>query len=249
MAGMGLGGEGIVRMFSWLLGAVVILACLSAPVSLLTRKGSRIHRAAGRTYFALVALMALLAAGLAFIQGAVFVAAVSLFSLQAALSGIRSPQIKYSRQEPRVSRWDWLTTLLFLSLSSGMTFVGLRDTLDMGTIEDIALLVVGGMGVTLSLADLWKFRSPPRAPWHWFSEHIGAMLASYAATLSAFSAIHLTALPLFLRLLWPSLVVAPLLVTWVALYERRFAEGVKPHDVAEVTEEPPVTLTFSDDSE
>jgi uncharacterized membrane protein len=237
-----------VRLLSWLSGATILLACMVAPAALLARKGSRIHRAFGRVYFLLISLSASLAVGLVFMRGNPFVAGVSILSLQAALSGIRSVQLKFLREGQRVSPWSWQTTFLFLTVDSGMAVVGLRETFEGGSSGDTALVVVGAVGLVLAIADLAKFRKPPRAPWHWFSTHIGAMLASYAAALSAFSAIYLTMLPPGWRLLWPALVVAPLLMGVVAVYERLFAEGVQPRDVAEVTAELPVVPARSDDA-
>ena len=57
---------------------------------------------------------------------------------------------------------------------------------------------------------------------------MGGMLGSYVATVSAFSAVNFTFLPLTLRFLWPSILGVPLIFAWIAYYRVRFARRPAP---------------------
>jgi hypothetical protein len=51
---------------------------------------------------------------------------------------------------------------------------------------------------------------------------MSGMLASYIATVTAFSVVNFTALPTTVRWLWPTAVGIPLIVVWIRYYRVRF---------------------------
>lgn len=83
-------------------------------------------------------------------------------------------------------------------------------------------VVFGALGVVLAGNDLRKFVRPPADPSAWWFNHMGGMLGSYIATVSAFSVVNFTFLPVAVRWLWPTAVGVPAIVMWITYYRRRF---------------------------
>ena len=71
------------------------------------------------------------------------------------------------------------------------------------------------VALTAVVLALWR-------PVEWLA-HMGGMLGSYVATVSAFSAVNFTFLPLTARFLWPAAVGVPLIFAWVAYYRACFS--------------------------
>ena len=78
-------------------------------------------------------------------------------------------------------------------------------------------------GKAIAAADVIRFTRPSHHRQAWWFAHMGGMLGSYVATVSAFSAVNFTFLPLAVRFLWPSLVGIPLIFIWISYYRARFS--------------------------
>ena len=68
--------------------------------------------------------------------------------------------------------------------------------------------------------DLWRFARPtdwPFSPELWTYEHLAKMVGAYGAVLAAFSGNFMTFLPTPWSQLWPSLLLQPLVIGWIAL--------------------------------
>jgi len=84
-------------------------------------------------------------------------------------------------------------------------------------------VVLGMLGVVVAGRDLVGFAWPSRNRQAWWFSHMSGMLGSYVATVTAFSAVNFTFLPLTARFLWPSVVGVPLIAAWVGYYRVRFS--------------------------
>src|SRR5437867_9340159 len=56
----------------------------------------------------------------------------------------------------------------------------------------------------------------------WWFAHMAGMLGSYVATVSAFSVVNFTFLPIAVRWLWPTVIGTPLIALWITYYKIRF---------------------------
>jgi hypothetical protein len=92
--------------------------------------------------------------------------------------------------------------------------------------------VFGAFGSFIAASDIVRFFKPPAFKKAWLYSHMGGMLGSYIATVSAFSAVNFKFLPIAIRWLWPSLVGVPAIFLWVSYLRKQHTQGNKQAVVA-----------------
>ncbi len=199
------------------------IACGFAAVAagllpILTRKGSRAHRWAGRVF---VVLMTTLLVG-AWIMTVLHFNTYNLALSTVASIGVFSGVRVLGRKRPdltardRAKPVDWIVTLFVVGVGLLVLFQIATGQNEGPAAVSAALaygaLVYGGW-------DLWRFARPtdwPFSPQLWTYEHLVKMLGAYGAVLAAFSGNFLTFLPSPWSQLWPSMTLQPLAIAWVA---------------------------------
>jgi hypothetical protein len=165
---------------------------------------------------AVVVTTAVALLGLAPSELRVVLALIAVFSGYLAFTGYRVLSHKRPRTDP--TRIDWVAAggviAACLALGGwGLVRVAAGDTFG------IALLVFGGIGLSMGGFDVRTFRSPSGLD-AWLVTHLQRMLAAFIATVSAVSAVNLSGALGVLAWLWPTLVGAPLIAYLSAKYER-----------------------------
>ncbi|MEY4555801.1 MAG: hypothetical protein RL093_920 [Pseudomonadota bacterium] len=197
--------------------AAGLAACLIGLVPILTTKGSRLHRWAGRL-FVIVTTAALVAAwamtALHFSSYLLTLTATATFHVFSGVRvlGRKRPDLRVA---DRARAIDWIAAV-------GVFGVGLWvfSQIFAGR-SDGPAAVSGGLAfaaVSYGAWDLWRFARPkdwPFSPNLWTCEHLAKMLSAYSALLSAFSGNFLTVLPAPWSQLWPSLLFPLLSVIWI----------------------------------
>lgn len=196
------------------------LALVTFWMAGLSRKGSPVHRAAGKLY--LLAMTGLLAAAVpmslvVLVQRSPVFGAFLLYLLVITVTAVWS-----SWRAIRDKR-DWarytgpvFRGLMWLNLASGLAIAGIGLFLAQG----MQLIIVAFSGIGLfAFAQMWRFsRRPPEDPRWWLREHLTAMLGNGVATHIAFLSIGLPRLlpmiegPTLRNLAW----LGPLVVAFVA---------------------------------
>jgi uncharacterized membrane protein len=199
-----------------------MVALFVAPVAMLTVKGGRAHRRWGKLYFWSMAVVALTAVILALRQPTLFLALLALFSFYMAYSGYRALYRKRPAQGEQATTADWVAAIITLGASTAMIVLGLATPVTVRGRLGVVPVVFGALGVVLAGNDLRTFVRPPADPNAWWFNHMGGMLGSYIATVSAFSVVNFTFLPVAVRWLWPTAVGVPAIVMWITYYRRRF---------------------------
>ena len=198
------------------------LALFVAPGAMLTVKGGRAHRRWGKVYFWTMAVVALTAVVLGIYRPVVFLALLAVSSFYSAFSGYRVLGRKRPEQGQRATALDWTAAIVTLAASGALAILGILRPSAAWERVGIVPVVFGVLGMVLSGLDLWRFgrRSADRNAW-WFN-HMGGMLGSYIATVSAFSVVNFGFLPTAVRWLWPTVVGVPLIVAWITYYKLKF---------------------------
>jgi hypothetical protein len=209
----------------WLHIAAGMLALFVAPGAMLTAKGGLAHRRWGKLYFWSMAVTALTAALLALWRPTVFLALLALFSFYMAFAGYRALFRKRPDRGDKATALDWAAASITLAASIGMIVQGISASVTVGQPLGMVPMVFGALGVVLAGQDLREFRRPPSDPAAWWFSHMGGMLGSYIAAMTAFSVVNFEFLPTAVRWLWPTAVGVPLIVLWVRYYRVRFRRG------------------------
>jgi uncharacterized membrane protein len=221
----------IAEHLHWLHIVSGFTAFLVAPIALVTQKGSRVHRFWGKVYFWTLSLVASTAVLMSVINTNHFLMMVAVFSFYLAFSGYRSTFRKALWRKKKVSWIDWTGAMCAMAFGAGLIFYGLIAMVsDAGQSLAYVSVIFGVIGVALAIGDLRLFNSPPNDKHRWMFDHMIGMCASYIATVSAFSVVNLTFLPVLVQWLWPSLIGTPLLIFWVRSYKKRFMKGNKIED-------------------
>jgi len=199
-----------------------MLALFVAPGAMLTAKGGRAHRRWGKLYFWSMLVVALTAVLLALWRPIIFLALLALFSFYMAFAGYRALSRQRPAQGETATALDWAAAMVTLIASAGMIVMGLTTGVAIRQQLGVVPIVFGALGVVLAGNDLRKFLRPPADPAAWWFSHMGGMLGSYIATVSAFSVVNFTVLPVTVRWLWPTLVGVPVIIAWISYYRLRF---------------------------
>ena len=209
----------------WIHIAAGTVALMLAPLAMLTVKGGRAHRRWGKIYFWSMAAVAATAVVMALWRPKIFLALLAVFSFYMAFSGYRTLGRKRPAQGQGPTALDWTAALLTFAVSAVMAVLGLIRPGEAWQRLGIVPVVFGALGMILAGLDIGKFVRPPTDRNAWWFAHMGGMLGSYIATVSAFSVVNFTFLPTAARWLWPTVIGTPLIVVWIAYYRIRFSRA------------------------
>lgn len=195
-----------------------LLAVAIGLAPILTRKGSRPHRLAGRLFVGLMGVLLVAAWLMTALRFNAYFAALSATATITLFSGVRVLRRKRPDLDPRqrATALDRAAALAVVGIGAWVLVLLLTGRAASPRTTTIALVyaafLYGGW-------DLWRFWRPadwPFSPDLWTYEHLVKMLSAYGAVVSAFSGNFLTVLPTPWSQLWPTLLFQPMAAIWVA---------------------------------
>ncbi|OLC00438.1 MAG: hypothetical protein AUH30_02605 [Candidatus Rokubacteria bacterium 13_1_40CM_68_15] len=211
--------DDIMIALRWIHIAAGMIALFVAPGAMVTVKGGRAHRRWGKVYFWSMATVAVTALALAVWRPNYFLLMVAVFSFYLALSAYRA---LFRKRPSGAGALDWTSTLATLVASVGLVILGLVQPSPVWQRLGVVAIVFGAIGAVVAGRHAWHFVRPSTDRQAWWFDHMIGMLASYIATVTAFSVVNFTFLPPVVRWLWPTLVGTPLIAAWVSYYKGRF---------------------------
>jgi uncharacterized membrane protein len=195
-----------------------MIALFVAPCAMLTVKGELAHRRWGKIYFWMMAVVAATAIVLAFYRPILFLALIAVFSFYFAFRGYRSVLRKRGPASPA----DWIGASIALAGSVGLIGFGIHPLPGVFAPPPIVSISLGLIGLWIPVIDMRAFLHPPADRNAWWFSHMGGMLGSYIATVSAFSVVNFHFLPAAVRWLWPVAIGIPGIFIWIGYYRRKF---------------------------
>jgi hypothetical protein len=222
----------VIQAVRWTHILAGFMAFFIAPVPLLTAKGGKTHRRWGKIYFWAMAVVAATAMVLALWLPILFLAFIAVFSFYFAFRGYRVLSRKRPLQGEGPRAIDWAAAVLALLGSVALIVLGIVRPSPVWVQLSVVAIVFGVIGVAFAASDLWKFIHPPADQNFWWYAHMGGMIGSYIAAVSAFSVVNFHFLPLAVRWLWPSAIGVPGIILWTGYYRRKFGRKDKPAEAA-----------------
>jgi uncharacterized membrane protein len=215
---------------------VVHIACgfaafFVAPAVLAMVKGGKQHRRWGKIYFWLMAVVAATALVLSLYRPVVFLALVAVFSFYMAFSGYRVLFRKRPEQGENAGPMDWIGAALMLGTGVLLILLGAIQPTALWTRLSLVAIAFGITGIFFGVRDMVSFLRRPTDKNFWWYNHMGGMIGSYIAAVSAFSVVNLRFLPTVVRWLWPLAIGVPVILIWIRYYRRKFNRE-KPVSVA-----------------
>jgi hypothetical protein len=209
-----------------------VTALAVAPIAMVTAKGGPTHRRWGKVYFWMMAVVAVTAVPLGLWRPNYFLILVAVFSFYFAFRGYRILLRKNPERGDGARAVDWGAAVATFLASAALVVLGISQPSPLWVrLAPVAIVFGIGGGVTTGF-DMVRFVRPPTERMAWWYGHMGGMLGSYIATVTAFSVVNFDFLPTVARWLWPSVVGTPLIVLWIAYYKRKFARRPKAAAVA-----------------
>jgi uncharacterized membrane protein len=209
------------------------VAFFIAPIPLLTAKGGKTHRRWGKIYFWAMAVVAVSAMILALWRPILFLAFIAVFSFYVAFRGYRALFRKNPLQGQGPRAIDWMAAAMAFLGGAALIVLGIVRPSPVWTQLSVVPIVFGILAVVLSAFDIWKFVHPPEDRKFWWYAHMGGMIGSYIAAVSAFSVVNFHFLPTVARWLWPSAVGVPGVFIWTGYYRRKFGRSGTPTAAAQ----------------
>lgn len=200
-------------------GTVSLLAGLAA---MLSKKGGRLHRLAGKIYFGGMTAVFVTALALSLGHHHNFLLMVTFFSYYLTVRGYRILFLKKLNQGQKPRLLDWLITgvagIFMLFLFTWGTWVLLQ-----GVSMGIVAIVFGGIGTAFLIRDVKRFFSPPKEKMHWWYGHISSMGGSYISAVTAFIVVNIQ-LPQHQWILWvlPAAIGGTLITRTIKKYKIQF---------------------------
>jgi uncharacterized membrane protein len=196
---------------------------LSGLVAMLTQKGGRSHRLAGKIYFGGMTAVFIGAVVVAIAHRNDFLLMVGFFSYYMTVRGYRILSLKKLDRGQKFAPLDWI----IISVSAIFIFTlitwGVWAWMQ-GSGMGIVGLVFGLIGLTFLVNDIKSYVNPPTEKMHWWYTHISSMGGSYIAATTAFIVVNIQ-LPNYQWVLWiiPSVIGGVLIGKTIRKYKREFA--------------------------
>ena len=175
-----------------------------------------------------MAVVAATAMVLALWRPVLFLAFIAVFSFYFAFRGYRVLSRKRPLQGEGPGAIDWAGAVLALLGSVALIVLGIVRPSPVWVQLSVVAVVFGVIGVAISVRDIWEFLHPSTDKNFWWYAHMGGMIGSYIAAVSAFSVVNFHFLPPTLRWLWPSAIGVPGILIWVGSYRKKFSPKSKP---------------------
>ncbi|MFM7431560.1 MAG: hypothetical protein ACKO1F_16910 [Flammeovirgaceae bacterium] len=208
-------------LFMHIAGGTVAL--VSGLVAMLTEKGGKAHRLAGKIYFGGMTAVFVGAVIVAIGHRKDFLLMVGFFSYYLTVRGYRTLYLKKIGSGQKAAALDWLIVTISGIFISALLMYGLWMLINENGMG-IPAIVFSLIGLTFLAIDVRKFlKAPPKM--HWWFAHIGSMGGSYISAVTAFVVVNIQ-LPQYGWVLWilPTLIGSVMIARTIRKYKIQFAK-------------------------
>ena len=184
-------------------------ALILGMVAILSKKGLRFHKSAGRIYVIAMCVVVVSAIVLSIIKTNHFLLSIAVFSFYLTYTGYRA--IKNKRY---IAQWyDWLIIII-----NSLTSIWMISTLDN------VLIVFGSINILMSARDIYVFVKQKEYilsnKTHWIKTHIGRMMGAFIATTTAFIVVNIQMTPCWIPWLAPTALGVPIIFYFTNKYKK-----------------------------
>ena len=161
------------------------IALLTGFISMVAKKGKKIHKKFGLFFFYSMMLSGIIAMVIAVLpkHENPFLFAIGIFSLYFVLTGKRALNFKLANPDLRADKW--ISKIMILT---GLLMIILPIVLTKSI--NIVLVVFAIIGIIFSVKDLVLFKNPEQLRKGWLKLHLGKMLGGYISATTAFVVVN-----------------------------------------------------------
>lgn len=205
-----------------------------APIAMIVKKGGKAHRQWGWIYVYAMGIAALTALLASAFKNNWFFISLAVFSFYAAFAGVRVLKHKKIHITGKVPPLDWTAAILNLLFSLCLIVLGVGN---LPRAFGYIAITFGSIGILNSTRDIKRFVQKKEDKQRWLFDHIGGMLGSYIAAVSAFTVNNLNFewMPQIIAWLWPTVIGVPMMMRWMRFYKNKLSGGRKLEELVEAT--------------
>ena len=200
------------------------IALVVGPLTLVAKKGGKIHRLMGKIFATSMILNGAAALLIAITPGHqnFFLFAIGVFSLYLVGTGYRFLRLKGLGTRTQAQPIDWTLTVSMLIFGLAMCGYG-GFLVYHGATLGYVLMSFGTFGLILVYRDGQLFLKGPRNPRFWLYQHISRMCGALIAAYTAFLVVNGEALglPPLVAWLFPSVIGSLIPSYWIRKYKKQ----------------------------
>ena len=210
-----------------------IISLIVAPIAMTVVKGGPVHRLFGKIFFWCMVYIFVTAIILGLAHDKLFLVMVSVLSFYLAFTGYRT--LAHKQISKNVRWYDWAVTI-----GAGLFMLGFGAwgayLLTQGVSGTGVYLLFGfsAGGLLAVRGEVQAYVTKRTDKDRWLFNHIGRMVGSFIASVTAFSVNVLVFLPGIWPWIWPTLIGTPFIVYWIRTYKKRIAEGARVTDLVQL---------------
>ena len=207
--------------------AAGVISLVTGLISILSLKGSKVHKKSGKIYFYSMTIVFVTAIIIASYRFNRFLFLIAFLSYYSVFAGVRKLRLKNLHKNQKPKWFDWTAGIINGIANLFFIGLGIYYSIENGFFSGGALLSVGfGIGgLLISYVNLKPFIIKPNKSYHWYLSHIGNMFGGYIATSTAFLSTLISKYEImnpFLGFALPSIIGVPLLIYWMNKTEKTF---------------------------
>lgn len=198
------------------------IALISGLVAMVTLKGSKPHRLAGKIYFWGMTAVFFGALVLAVFKQLNFLLMVAFFSYYMTVRGYRILYLKKLSHGQKAEPLDWFITIISGIFLLSLVVWGVWAIWN-GAGMGIVAIAFSLIGLSFFISDVNQFFNPPKEKMHWWYGHITSMGGSYISVVTAFIVVNIQ-LPQFQWMLWmlPGIIGGIIIGRTIRKYKLKF---------------------------
>ncbi len=161
------------------------IALLAGLVSMIAKKGRKVHKKSGLLFYYSMLISAITAMVVALLPNHEnpFLFAVGIFSMYFILTGKRA--LKYKHKNPNLKIDRWISIVMIIT---GMLMIFLPIVISKSI--HIILCVFALVGIVFSVRDLSLYKNPEKLKNSWLKLHLGKMIGAYISATTAFVVVN-----------------------------------------------------------
>ena len=207
--------------------AAGVISLVTGLISILSLKGSKVHKKSGKIYFYSMTIVFVTAIIIASYRFNRFLFLIAFLSYYSVFAGVRKLRLKNLHKNQKPKWYDWIAGIINGTANLFFIGLGIYYSIENGFFSGGALLSVGfGIGgLLISYVNLKPFIIRPNKSYHWYLSHIGNMFGGYIATSTAFLSTLISKYEImnpFLGFALPSIIGVPVLIYWINKTEKNF---------------------------
>lgn len=207
-----------------LAGFISLTAAIVATLSKTLDLAHRWHVYSGTVFFWGMLVIFVTAIPLSIIRPNTFLFLIAILSFYFALAGWRYATNRRGNPRPL----DWASAGAMVVAAIAMLIYGIF-LLNRGNSNGITMIILGGIGASLSLADVNSLRQGGAKGPERIARHLTMMLAGAIATTTAFVVTNFNFSPGYILWLAPTFLITPIILIWA----KKIREGKRPRGMPE----------------